>query len=283
MRFHRSVGPAATVILAALAWSPPLEAQSWRTVTKSRQIGGEERLDARIKYGAGTLRVRAGDPGVLYHLQLRYDEESFEPVAEYDAGRLTVGVEGRRRNIHIGEDRSGGEMTLLLARGIPTDLDLEFGASRADIDLGGLSLTDLDLETGASEVRLDVSRPNPVSMRRASLEVGAAEFTARRLGNLDAEHIEVSAGVGEVVLELTGAWRRDAYVQVDMGLGSLELRVPRGLGVKLEKSSFLTSLDSEGLIKRGDAWYSPDWEEAERRISIDVEAAFGSVRVVWVR
>ena len=39
-----------------------------------------------------------------------------------------------------------------------------------------------------------------------------------------------------------------------MGLGSLELLVPEGLGIRLRKDSFLASLDSEGLIKRGDVY-----------------------------
>ena len=70
---------------------------------------------------------------------------------------------------------------------------------------------------------------------------------------------------------------------MDMRLGSLTLRFPKGLGVKLVKDTFLTSLDSEGLIKRGDAYYSLDYDEAEYQVTVDVDAAFGSIRVVWVR
>ena len=67
-----------------------------------------------------------------------------------------------------------------------------------------------------------------------------------------------------------------------MGLGSLVLRFPRGLGVRLIKDTFLTSLDSEGLVKRGDIYYSLDYDEAEYQITVDIDAAFGSIRVAWV-
>ena len=130
---------------------------------------------------------------------------------------------------------------------------------------------------------MDISEPNPLSMRMASFAVGAADFEARHLGNLNAERIEVDAGVGEVRLWFTGEWRQDARVSIDMGLGALELRFPEGLGVRIHKDSFLTSFDSEGLVKRGGSYYSLNWEEAERKVSIDVDAAFGSVRVLWVR
>ena len=59
--------------------------------------------------------------------------------------------------------------------------------------------------------------------------------------------------------------------------------MPDGLGIRLRKDSFLTSLDSEGLVKRGDAYYSLDWDDAERNVTIDLDAAFGTVKVVWIR
>jgi hypothetical protein len=68
-----------------------------------------------------------------------------------------------------------------------------------------------------------------------------------------------------------------------MGLGALELQVPEGVGLQLRKDSFLTSLDSEGLVKRGDTYQSLNWDRADRRVVVDLDAAFGSVKVVWVR
>jgi hypothetical protein len=282
MRSARSVVLPA---LAALLLLPlAAEGQSWRTVTMSRQVDGERFVQVDVEYGAGRLTLGpAGEGTTLYEMQLRYDEESFEPVAEYEDGRLHVGVESLGRNLRLGKGRGNGELNLFLARGLPMDLEMDFGAVRADLDLGGLALTDLSVSTGASESTVDVSEPNPERMETARFEVGAAEFTARHLGNLNAERIRMDAGVGEVTLWLTGEWRRDARISIDMGLGRLELRIPEGLGIRLSKDSFLTSLDSEGLVKRGDSYYSVDWEEAEHQVTIELDAAFGSVDVVWVR
>lgn len=272
------------VALTALVALPAVaSAQNWRNVTMSRRVSGEEELDVRVTYGAGRFRVGAAERGTLYRMQLRYDEEAFEPRADYEDGRLRLGVESIGRSVRVGRNRSEGEMDLELAAGVPMELDLEFGAVRADIDLGGLALTDLELSTGASESTVDVSEPNPLSMRTASFEVGAADFEARHLGNLNAERFEIDAGVGEVTLWFTGEWRQDARAIIHMGLGALELRLPEGLGVRLHKDSFLTSLDSQGLVKRGDSYYSLNWEDAERQLTIDLDAAFGSVRVLWVR
>jgi hypothetical protein len=276
---RRIVGAAALAVFVA----PALVAgQSWRTVTMSRQLQGADELRTSIEYGAGRLTVRSFDEGMLYRMNLRYDEDSFEPVADFSDNRLHLGIESVRRNVRI-NGRESGELELELARGVPMDLDLEFGAVRADVDLGGLALTGLDLSTGASESSIDVSELNTSRIRTASFEVGAAEFSARRLGNLNAERIEVSAGVGSITLWLDGRWQRDTRLDIDMGLGALELRVPEGLGIRLRKESFLTSLDSEGLVKRGDVYESLDYDRAERHVDIELDAAFGSVKVVWIR
>ncbi|MCH1571260.1 MAG: cell wall-active antibiotics response protein [Longimicrobiales bacterium] len=272
------------VAVAVAAWvmNPMFaEAQEWRTVTMSQQLERNEEIRVQVEYGAGRFTVRSVDEGLLYRMNLRYDEDSFVPVAELSGDRLRLGVESLGRSVRM-RNRQAGELELELARGIPIDLDLEFGAVKADIDLAGLALTDLDLSTGASESLITASEPNPVPMGTASFEAGAAEFHVTQLGNLNAERIEMDAGVGSITLGFGGRWKQDARVSIDMGLGSLELRIPEGLGVRLRKDSFLTALDSEGLIKRGDVYESLDFEDADYRIVIDLDAAFGSVTVVWI-
>lgn len=277
-----SLGLIAALGLPLAALPSQAQAQSWRSVTMSRQFSGEGAMDVRVHFGAGRLSMGPGEGGVLYRMQLRYDEDSFEPVAEYAGSRLDLGVKGTRRNISW-RGHESQEMDLRLARGVPMDLDLEFGAVRAQLDLGGILLTRLDLSTGASESEVEISEPNAVRMTSAGFHVGAADFRVGSLGNLNADRITVDAGMGRVVLDFGGTWQGDANVSVDMGLGSLELRFPVGLGVRLTKDTFLTSLDSEGLVKRGNSYYSLDWDEAEHQVTVSVDAAFGSINVVWVR
>jgi hypothetical protein len=275
---HRAI----LVGLLTTAAAAPVQAQSTRTVTMSRQLEDRDPVQVSVEYSVGRFSVRAVDEGLLYRMNLTYDEDRYEPVAEYSDHRLQVGLDSERRSRRRG-DRESGELRLELARGVPMDLQLEFGAVHAELDLGGHELTDLDLSTGASESTIDISEPNSEQIETASFEVGAAEFTIRNLGNLNAARIEFDAGVGSLVLGLEGAWRRDARLAIDMGLGALELHVPEGLGIQLRKDSFLTALDSEGLVKRGDIYESLDWNDAEHRVNIDLDAAFGSVKVVWIR
>ena len=269
--------------ICALVGAHGVAGQEWKDVTMSRRLDGTAPVRAQVSYGAGTFTLRSTPERLLYRMSLRYDERAFEPRAEFRGNRLILGLEGTGGRFSLNRTDGSGSMALELGRGVPLDLDLEFGAVKANVDLGGLSLTRLELSTGASESIIEVSEPNPSVLSEADFEVGAADFTLRNLGNLGAERIDVQAGVGKVALWLDGAWRTNGRLSIDMGLGALELHVPEGLGIRIRKDSFLTSFDPEGLVKRGDSYYSLDWEEAERNVTIDLNAAFGSVQVIWIR
>ncbi len=272
-------------ILAALAISTVTgvqraEAQSWRTLTSSRQASGESDVRVKVDYAAGTFSVKPGDRDLLYQMTLTYDEEHFEPVTSYRDGTLNLGIEGTRKNIDLDGDNES-RLDLQLSRGIPMSLDLEFGAVKADFDLSGIPLLNLNVSTGASESRLVINEPNPVAMEEADFEVGAASFEAQGLGNLNAERISVDAGVGNVELDLTGEWKRDGRVSVDMGLGALTLRLPTDVGIRIRRDTFLTGFKAPGMEKRGDDYYSANWETADLQLTISVDAAFGSIEVEW--
>lgn len=264
----------------ALVLVPEVSAQDWRDVTSFRQRSGEDRLDVRVRYGAGELLIRRGEPGELYRVALRYDSEIFDPVTRYQPGELEVGVERRGRGFNI-RNTEAGELRLQLSPDVPVELDLDFGAVEADLDLGGLQVASLDVETGASETEIRFDEPNGTACDRLDITMGAASFVARGLGNASCERLKVEGGVGELTLDFDGAWSRDIDASITMALGSVTLVVPKDIGVSVDKDAFLTDFDNHGFHKRGDTYYSDGWEGAERRLNIHMEGAFGSVNVRW--
>jgi len=262
------------------------DAQSWRTVSSSRQKWDEKALDVKVEYGAGRLTVAPADRPLLYQFQMRYDEGQVVPVTEYDreTGKLRLGMESRdrERGLRVNRVRNESRADLHLARDVPMDLRLEFGAGQAELDLGGLSMRRLRVSTGASETRLTFRSANLVQAESVRMEAGAARFEAVGLGNARAERFEFQGGVGETVLDFGGAWDRNATAKVSMGIGALRLRFPRDLGVRIVKDSFLTRFDGSGLVKRGGAYYSRNWESAPNRLTVEVDAALGSIDIDWI-
>ena len=276
---------AALLVAAALAAPTGLGAQRWKTVTAARQVTDEDDLRVRVEYGAGVLTIRRGERGELYNAFFHFDEERVVPKAEYAHGLLEVGLSTlETSHSGFGDWPDESALDLELAPGVPLDLDLNFGAGRAELDLTGLMLTSLDVNTGASESVIRVDEVNTGKMSSATIRAGAADLKVHGVGNLNAERVTVKSGLGSVTLRLDGEWPRDGRLLVEMGLGALRLQVPGSLGVRLTRpGGFLASIETEGLEKRGNVHQSANWETAERKLEIEVTAVLGSVDLDWIR
>ncbi len=265
--------------LVALAATPlASQAQDWRDVTSFRQQSDETRLDVEVRYGAGRLAIEPGVRGELYRVGIRYDSEVFDPLTEYRRGRLQVGVEGSGRSIRV-RNQQAGDMKLSLTPDVPLDIGLKFGAVEADIELGGLRVSRIKIETGASDSRMRFSQPNPIECRSLELSMGAAAFRAIGLGNANCDRIKAEGGVGDMNLDFSGEWPRDLTADITMALGSVTLVVPEDIGVIVRRSTFLTSFSGTDFDRRGRDHYSANWDRAARKLTVELQGAFGSVNV----
>ena len=285
---RRVVALAVPLCLCATLVASPAVAQTWRTVTSARQLHGERDLAVHVQYGAGRFRLTPGAEGELYRLEMRYDEEKFTPVRSYDAASnlLDLGVHGREGvRVSLGDSRRDDEppyLDLALSPDIPLTLDLELGAVQSTVDLGGLALRSVHYRTGASETHVSFDRPNPVTCDVLSMEAGAAQFEARQLANANCSQVSFRGGVGDVTLDFGGTWRRSMSADLDVGIGSLHLMLPRDVGVEVHLSRFLASFDAAGFTKRGDVYQTANFATARQRLVLHVNASLGGIDVSWV-
>lgn len=253
----------------------------WRNVDISRQLRDTAAQRIRVQYGAGRVDVRSTSDPMLYAMHLRYDERSAVPLHRYDAEQhmTTLGVESLGKGMRRSGGTEAGELRLALPRSIPLDLDLEFGGTQSVLDLGDMSLQSLRLESGATDATLLFSRPNRRRMRDLEINVGAADFAARQLGNANAEQIRVRGGVGGVDLDFSGTWTHDVNVTTRLVVGKLTLHVPADVGLRVELHRIAAGFEHTGLIKRDDAWYSPNFESAPYKLRLKAETLFGKLEI----
>jgi len=276
----------AAVTVGLCIWAGAAQAQTMRAFSTFRQLHGETRLNARVEYGAGSLRVEPGQPGELYRMNLSYDEDRFVPVSDFDASSRTVVLglraagQGGVRVVSRNQLRQLASIALSPRADLA--LDLSLGAVDAEVELGGLRISDLDLKTGASRATVRFSRPNGMRCRHAAFSAGAAEVSVFGLGNSRCDEIEFEGGIGKVLLDFSGAWTSSAHVQVKMAMGEITLRLPRRVGIRLAMDKFLSSFESAGLVRRGDSFVSENYDRASRRLDLEITAAVGGVSVEWV-
>jgi Cell wall-active antibiotics response 4TMS YvqF len=276
----------ALAVLALAAGWTSVSAQSMRSFATFRQLHGETRLRADLDYRAGGLRITPGRANELYRMDASYDEHRYSPISTYDAARgaVTLGLqpagEGGLRVVSGRQLRQ--DANVAFAPSVDLDLDLTLGAVQADIELGGLNLTELTMEAGASQAVVRFSQPNLSRCRAAEITAGAAELTVLGLGNSRCDRFALEGGMGRVTLDFAGAWTSSTEAEIRMAVGELTLRLPPKVGVRLTLDRFLASFDPAGLVRTGNAFESPGYDRAERRLDIGVTTAVGGVKVEWV-
>jgi hypothetical protein len=276
---------ALTAALLASTGAPALAQRGsrWRSVDVARQLRDTMPQRIKVQYVAGKVDVRGTTDPLLYSMHLRYDETRTVPLHRYDAEQRSavLGLQGRGGGIRASSDdgEDGGELRLALPQRIPLDLELEFGGTKSTLDLGSLALQSLRLECGATDATLQFSTPNRAHMREMDVGVGAADFTATRLANANADEIRVRGGVGVVDLDFGGTWTRDLVVSTRLVVGKLILRVPSDVGLRIDVQRVAASFEHAGLVKRDDGWYSENWDRATHRLHVRAETLFGKIDV----
>jgi hypothetical protein len=256
-----------------------------RPFTTYRQHHGETQLAARLEFAAGRLRLAPGRVSELYRMALLYDTDRFAPLSRYDAPGSTVA---------LGVEAIGGPGLRVVSRhqlqqdaavelSPETDLSLavSLGAVEADLDLGGLRLAQLRLEAGASRSIVRFSQPNAIRCRAADISAGAAEVSILKLGNSRCDRVRVEGGVGRMTLDFGGAWTGSQQAELSLAVTELQLRLPRKVGVRISMDRFLASFDPNGLVRRGDEWVTPGYDQAERHLDLALTTTVGRVRIDW--
>ncbi|HEU4631723.1 MAG TPA: hypothetical protein VFS08_18385 [Gemmatimonadaceae bacterium] len=254
------------------------EPSTLRTVEFSRQRQDSTPLRVRVDYAAGKVVVHGTDQPLLYQAAIAYDPRRSEPVYDFDAGSRVLKV-GTRQAADDAPSGPPGELRLDLARDVPVSLQLQTGASEADLDLGGMRLTRVVVESGATDASLHFDAPNRQPMAQLELAVGAASLQARGLANARASQMRVKVGVGSAELDFGGEWTNDVELELDVALGKAALRVPDDVGVRVETSRVLGSFEREGFVKRGDAYYSANWDRARHKLRVHSRMVLGELEI----
>jgi hypothetical protein len=278
MTWHR-LGIAAVLIL-------PLPPQSMLNFTAEHGRSDEKTLRASISFGAGNFFLRPSTTDQLYRMELQYDAERYAPRAEYDKTRGLVQLGAVKRGVTglriAGSQQLAQTALIELSPAVDLVLEASLGAAESSFELGGLRLTDLDLTTGASRTEIRFSRPNPAECRHARVAVGAAGVTIKALGNSGCARWEIDGGVGSATLDLSGPFPANSMVSVKFRLGSVTLKIPRDLGVRLSATRFLTAFNPRGFDRDGEQYVSPNYRDAALHVDLRIETMLGEIKVDWI-
>jgi hypothetical protein len=152
-------------------------------------------------------------------------------------------------------DNYRNEWDLRFNEDVPIEMSIDLGAGRTDLALGSLALTELNIEAGAGDVNLDLS------------------------GSQSLSRLEFDMGAGAITLDLTGDWQEDLGATIRGGVGEINLKLPKDVGVRLEVNTGIGGIDSSGLSKDGDTYTNDAYGESDVTLRIDIAGGIGQINL----
>ncbi len=266
---------------------PAADAGSWRSLTASRPRGTVDTLHVVLRYDAGSFSVGAAAAPLLYQANARFDANEQRVSRSYNAvsRTLRVGLDSSTlqkstRQAHS-SSKSGARLELGLATGIPLDLDLDLGTTRASVDLSSLWVDAMRVSSGATQADVTFGSANPQPMRDLFVDAGVGSITMHRLGNARAQRTTIASTVGSVDLDFAGQWTGDMPVTMRLALASATIRAPRDVGIAVRLSTRISDVNTDGFTARDGVMYSAGYDQTKRHVVIDGSATLATVEVVW--
>ena len=259
------------------------------SINESQPLGNEKALASTIRFDVGSLEISAEtDSALLYTLDLEYDKSGYTPDIDFDPalageeGRFSFSLEGTQR-IGIRREGHNNRLRLTFSESMPLNFDITTGVGDARLALSGLKVSSLHIESGVGAANITAYEPNPISCENIRVKNGVGRIEAVGLGNLNFRELEFEGGVGGANLDFTGEWRQDADIRIQVGVGGVHMRMPRGIGVRIDgEKHFLSGMHLDGFIQRDSYHYSENYEDAAVRVSIRVVTGVGGFRISWV-
>jgi hypothetical protein len=276
------------LLVIAAAATPPV-ASALQSQHREFSRTREKELKVVLDVSFGSVTIERGDGENIAEVDYDEEEESKQKLQisydiENEIGMLRIKL---KEPTHFwGSDDSDHDksrhVTLRLSDAIPVSFDLSLGAGNGQIDLTDLQVKDLKISTGASSVTLKCNKSNSIFADDVTIESGVSKFTATNLGNLNFRNLKFSGGVGSYKLDFGGAFHQSAEAQIELGLGSISVSIPREIPTRLSYddnwlSSF--SLDDDFIKKRNGVYETEDYEDASKRLIVRLESGLGSVKI----
>lgn len=259
-------------------------------------LEGAREVVAEINGGFGTLYLKRGSGSSLMTLREKYEDEPPEKAVRVDyhvrngVGYLTVDLgheDGDDMNalscLFGGSDSRTWYMTI--SDRVPVRFDVSLGAGKAALNLTGIHVRGLKLEAGAGSVLMKVEQPNPEDIGEITISAGVGSVKAHRLGNLRFHSLDFDGGIGEYHLDCSGALPDGARIKTDVGVGSLVVVLPYGVGARaITSDHILNSTKMYRFVRQADETYTTEnYAKSKRRVLLDLDSGLGSVSVRWAK
>lgn len=209
----------------------------------------------------GQFQIEPGPAGEPIRVEADYDRNAYNLVEEYtenDDGTWVYDVKfggkgGLLGAIFRGADANRNRVKVIIPRGHPVEILGSIGMGESEADLGGLWVRRVDLSYKAGEHFLEFREPLAFPMESFQLDSSMGSLEVRSLGEASPRLVQVEHGMGELLVDLEGQWRRDSEIDISFSMGECRLWLPKDARIEIARASMgfgekrIDSYDRSGL------------------------------------
>mgnify|MGYP001240817744 FL=1 len=162
-----------------------------------------------------------------------------------------------------------------------TDMNLNFGLGKVDLDFSGLRIAQLVMNCGLSDVSLVNTKSNIINCEKIHISTGVSDFNSLGLGNFNASKYIFDVGMGSAEIDMSGSANKNSDLKIDVTVGSLELKLPKNTNIELIiNKNMLSSVNVKGLISSGNGEYtSRNTQKRWATMKAEISVGLGSVDI----
>jgi predicted membrane protein len=121
-----------------------------------------------------------------------------------------------------------------------------------------------------------VANDVPLDLR---LQMGAGH-TNLRLNSVNVKDLDVHMGAGQLDLDLTGERKTSVNGTIEGGVGQATIRLPKDVGVHVDATGGIGSVDARGLKQEGSSYVNESYGKTPTNIELTIHGGVGEIRLI---
>lgn len=227
---------------------------------------------------------------VLFALAARGEKHGRWYDGSYNMQHLSRSVDRQNaKTVHADVNMNAGELNISGGSSHLLEADFDYRASsdapRVDYSVSGgngeLDVSQDDANSGihgfhtTSDNRWTLHFANDVPLD-LKIEMGAGRSNLR-FQDIDVTHFSLDVGAGQTDVDLTGDRKANLDASIEGGVGEANIRLPKNVGVIVNASGGIGSIDGPGLHHDGDEYTNDAYGKTPVTIHLRVEGGVGHI------
>ena len=270
------------------------KSDDYKTIEYQYKVKKYDALRVYFDCSIGNLMMKPSKNRYIITGNIDYNSTMAKPIAELtdknNISRLDLKVKPNKTNDNntrsfinslMEEGNDNYKINFEMPTKISTDMNLNFGLGKVDLDFSGIRIAQLVMNCGLSDVSLVNKKSNIINCEKIHISTGVSDFNSLGLGNFNASNYIFDVGMGSAEIDMSGSANKNSDLKIDVTVGSLELKLPKNTNIELIiNKNMLSSVNVKGLISSGDGKYtSRNTQKRWATMKAEISVGLGSVDI----